>query len=65
MGAGGVEGGVADDAQAAEVEDGGRAAHHHGRALPPRDHALTLRPPARRRFPHGAPLRAARADSSS
>src|SRR6266699_5923227 len=37
-----VEGGVADNAQAADVEDGGRAAHHHGRALLPRDHGFTL-----------------------
>jgi hypothetical protein len=35
-----IEGGVADNAQAAEVEDGGRAAHHHGRALLPRHHGL-------------------------
>jgi hypothetical protein len=38
-----VEGGVAGDAQAADVEDGGRTAHHHGRAYLPRHHGSTLR----------------------
>jgi hypothetical protein len=42
MGTGGIEGGVADNAQATDVEDGGRAAQHHGRALLPRHHSSTL-----------------------
>jgi hypothetical protein len=43
MVAGGVERRVADNAQAAEVKDGGRTADHHGRALLPRHHASTIR----------------------
>src|SRR6201994_3701629 len=35
-----VEGGVADDAQAADVQDGGRAAQHRGRAFLSRHHGL-------------------------
>src|SRR5205823_13046609 len=40
VGTGVVEGGVADDTQAAEVQDGGRAAQHRGRAFLSRHHGL-------------------------
>ena len=44
MGAGRVEGGIAHDSQATEVQNGRRTAHHHDRAFLSRHHRYTLRP---------------------